>query len=88
MQMEAHWTELWSESDQRTSAEPVLCQGLSALGDGGSGANRGKTESKLVRMVFSGKVRAPIRDAIAVRPETASHSLQHNRKIKKLFSVS
>lgn len=69
--MEAHWTELWSESDQRTSAEPVLCLGLSALGDGGSGANRGKTESKLVRMVFSGKVRAPIRDAIAVRPETA-----------------
>lgn len=41
--MEAHWTELRIESDQSTSVEPVLCQGLNALDDGGSGAIGGKT---------------------------------------------
>lgn len=42
--MEAHWTELWIESNQSTSVEPVLRQGLNALDDGGSGALGGKTQ--------------------------------------------
>lgn len=88
--MEAHWAELWCESNQRTSVEPVLCQGLNALGDGGSEANGGKTASKLARMVFSGKVRAPIRDTIPVRPETAQLCVTQpsaQGKTKELFSV-
>lgn len=72
VQMEADWAELWTESHQRTSAEPVLCQGVNALGDGGSGANGGKTlHASWPGVVFSGKVRAPIRDTIPIRPETA-----------------
>lgn len=72
VQMEADWAELWTESHQRTSAERVLCQGVNALGDGGSGANGGKTlHASWSGVEFSGKVRAPIRDTIPVRPETA-----------------
>lgn len=57
-QTEAQWTKLWIESDHRTSVEPFLCQGVNALGEGGSGASGGKTlHASWPGVVFSGKVR-------------------------------
>lgn len=86
-QTEAQWTKLWIESDHRTSVEPFLCQGVNALGEGGSGASGGKTlHASWPGVVFSGKVRLFLSGLELL--SSASHSLQHSRNIKELFPAS